>query len=151
VEGCTGWRFVVEELTAGRGARPSGRSGGDRRLAGPQESAPRTDAPMPGCYRPLLWEGRLPESAIPPPLVLEVRTLSRLYCALMDERRAWQQRIQAQLFHQGCPAITALRSTGRPHQCGRRRAVGGGPPNAWMLRCGASMNSPSKSSHYEHN
>jgi transposase len=40
--------------------------------------------------------------------VLEVRTLGRLYCALMDERRAWRQRIHAQLFHQGCPPITAL-------------------------------------------
>ncbi|HTX94947.1 MAG TPA: transposase [Mycobacterium sp.] len=26
----------------------------------------------------------------------------------MDERRSWQQRIHAQLFHQGCPPITAL-------------------------------------------
>lgn len=42
--------------------------------------------------------------------VAEVRSLGRLYCALMDERRAWQQRIHAQLFHQGCPAITALLS-----------------------------------------
>jgi transposase len=33
-----------------------------------------------------------------------------LYCTLMDERRAWQQRIHAQLFHQGCPPITALLS-----------------------------------------
>jgi transposase len=33
-----------------------------------------------------------------------------LYCALMDERRSWQQRIHAQLFHQGCPPITALLS-----------------------------------------
>jgi transposase len=30
--------------------------------------------------------------------------------ALMDERRAWQQRIHAQLFHQGCPPIRALLS-----------------------------------------
>ena len=52
---------------------------------------------------------------VPPPLVLEVRTLGRLYCALMDERRAWQQRIAAQLFHQGCPSITALLT-----QAGRR-------------------------------
>ena len=28
----------------------------------------------------------------------------------MDERRAWQQRIHAQLFHQGCPPIQALLS-----------------------------------------
>ena len=37
-----------------------------------------------------------------------MRTLGRLYCTLMDERRAWQQRIHAQLFHQGCPPVTAL-------------------------------------------
>ena len=35
-------------------------------------------------------------------------TLGRLYCALMHERRGWQQRIHAQLFHQGAPPITAL-------------------------------------------
>jgi transposase len=58
--------------------------------------------------------GRLPESVIPPAHVLEVRTLGRLYCALMDERRGWQQRIQAQLFHQGAPPIAALLTqTGR--------------------------------------
>ncbi len=43
---------------------------------------------------------RLPESWIPPAHVVEMRTLGRLYCALMDERRAWQQRIHAQLFYQ---------------------------------------------------
>ena len=58
--------------------------------------------------RTLLLEGRLPESWIPPAHVLEVRTLGRLYCALGEERRAWRQRIHAQLFHQGCPPITAL-------------------------------------------
>jgi transposase len=45
---------------------------------------------------------------IPPAHVLEVRTLGRLYCASMAERRGWQQRIQAQLFHQGAPPIAAL-------------------------------------------
>jgi transposase len=58
--------------------------------------------------RTLLLQGRLPESWIPPVHVVEVRTLGRLYCALMDERRARRQRIHAQLFHQGCPPITAL-------------------------------------------
>jgi transposase len=61
----------------------------------------------------------LPEAVVPPPLVLEVRTAAPLYCALMDERRAWQQRIAAQLFHQGCPSITALRS-----QAGRTGVAG---------------------------
>jgi len=40
--------------------------------------------------------------------VLEVRTLGRLYVALMDQRRAWQQRIHAQLFHQGGPPVRGL-------------------------------------------
>ena len=40
--------------------------------------------------------------------MLEVRTLGRLYVALMDERRAWQQRIHAQLFHQGVPPVRGM-------------------------------------------
>jgi transposase len=58
--------------------------------------------------RELLAEGRLPESWIPPEHMLEIRTLGRLYCALMDERRAWQQRIHAQLYHQGVPPVRGL-------------------------------------------
>jgi transposase len=65
----------------------------------------RTDARL---QRELLAGKRLPESWIPPEHVLEVRTLGRLYMALMDERRAWQQRIHAQLFHQGVPPVRAL-------------------------------------------
>jgi len=106
VEGCTGWRYVVEELAV---------AGGMAHLADPAETAVRrpkkrakTDRADARLLRTLLLEGRLPESWIPPPHVLEVRTLGRLYCALSEERRAWRQRIHAQLFHQGCPPITAL-------------------------------------------
>jgi hypothetical protein len=53
-------------------------------------------------------ERRLPEAWIAPAEVLEVRALTRLYVALMADHRAWQQRIQAQLFHQGVPAIASL-------------------------------------------
>jgi transposase len=60
--------------------------------------------PLPSCR----YRDRLPESWVPPAYVLEVRTLGRLYCALMDQRRAWQQRIHAQLYHQGAPAVTGL-------------------------------------------
>ncbi len=149
LEGCTGWRYVAEELTA---------VGAVAHLADPAEAAglrgrkkraksDRTDARL---LRTLLWEGRLPESAIPLPHVLEVRTLGRLYCALMDERRAWQQRIHAQLFHQGCP---------RSGSCYRGRAVTGWPPPNYRRRdavtsrrrCDASTNSPTKSTHCEHN
>jgi transposase len=63
--------------------------------------------------RTLLWEGRLPESAIAPTHVLEVRTLGRLYCALMEERRGWQQRIAAQLSP-GLPADHGVVDQSRP-------------------------------------
>jgi transposase len=68
----------------------------------------KTDRADARLLRTLLLQGRFPESWIPPAHVLEIRTLGRLYCTLKDERRAWQQRIHAQLFHQGCPPIRAL-------------------------------------------
>lgn len=70
----------------------------------------KTDRADARLLRTLLLQGRFPESWIRPAHVLEIRNLGRLYCTLMDERRAWQQRIHAQLFHQGCPPITALLS-----------------------------------------
>ena len=70
----------------------------------------KTDRADARLLRTLLLEGRFPASWIAPAHVLEVRTLGRSYCTLMDERRGWQQRIHAQLFHQGCPPITALLS-----------------------------------------
>jgi transposase len=117
VEGCTGWRFVVEELC---------RAGVAPHLAEPADTAnqrgrkkrAKTDRADARLQRELLAGGRLPESWIPPSHVLEVRTLGRLYVALMDERRAWQQRIHAQLFHQGVPPIKGLLTVdGRAELC----------------------------------
>ena len=109
LEGCTGWRYVTEEVaSAGVGVHlgdPAEIAG----LRGPKKRA-KTDRADARLLRTLLLEGRFPGSWIPQAHVLEVRTLGRLYCTLMDERRAWQQRIHAQLFHQGCPPITALLS-----------------------------------------
>jgi transposase len=51
----------------------------------------------------LLLARELPESWIPPAQILELRTRVRLRKTLIDERIAWQQRLQAQLFHQGVP------------------------------------------------
>ena len=107
VEGCTGWRYVCEELAAAGGAAHLADPAETAGLRGPKKRA-KTDRADARLLRTLLLEGRLPESWIPPAHVLEVRTLGRLYCALMDERRAWRQCIHAQLFHQGCPPITAL-------------------------------------------
>lgn len=107
VEGCTGWRFVVEELS---------RAGVEPHLAEPADTATqrgrkkraKTDRADARLLRELLTQHRLPESWIAPTHVLEVRTLGRLYVALMDERRAWQQRIHAGLFHQGVPRVHGL-------------------------------------------
>jgi len=60
--------------------------------------------------RELLLQERLPESAIPPQQVLELRCLGRHYQAMATDRRAWLQRIHAQLFHQGAPAVAELLS-----------------------------------------
>ncbi len=62
----------------------------------------------------LLLEGRLPESWIPPAHILELRTLVRLRKTLVDQRIEWQQRLQAQVFHQGVvPGLHLLREEDR--------------------------------------
>jgi transposase len=109
LEGCTGWRYVVEELRAAGVGAHLGDPAEIAVLRGPKKRA-KTDRADARLLRSLLLEGRFPESWIPPAHVLEMRTLGRLYCTLMDERRAWQQRIHAQLFHQGCPPVKALLS-----------------------------------------
>ena len=109
LEGCTGWRYVTEELAAAGVGMHLGDPAEIAMLRGPKKRA-KTDRADARLLRTLLLEGRFPESWIPPVHVLETRTLGRLYCTLMDERRAWQQRIHAQLFHQGCPPVRALLS-----------------------------------------
>ena len=113
LEGCTGWRYVSEELAATGVGVHLGDPAEIALLRGPKKRA-KTDRADARLLRNLLVEGRFPESWIPPAHVLEIRTLGRLYCALMDQLRARQQRIHAQKLHQGCPPTTALLSaTGR--------------------------------------
>jgi len=106
-EGCTGWRFVVEELQ---------RAGIEAHVAEPADTATlrgrkkraKTDRADARHLRQLLIDDRLPESWIPPPQVVETRILIRTYMALMDQRRAFVQRIQAQLFQQGVEKRSGL-------------------------------------------
>src|SRR5689334_18688331 len=109
LEGCTGWRYVVEELAAAGLVAHLGDPAEIAAARGPKKRA-KTDHADARLLRTLLLEGRFPQSWIPPTHMLELRTLGRLYCTLMDERRAWQQRVHAQLFHQGCPPVKALLS-----------------------------------------
>lgn len=116
VEGCTGWRFVVEEFVAA-GIEPHLAEPADTSTLRGRKKRAKTDRTDARLLRELLAQGRLPESWIPPVHVLEDRALVRAYIDLMDERRAWQQRIHAQLFHQGMPAIENL------HTAASRAAV----------------------------
>src|SRR3954451_24094114 len=107
LEATTGWRFVVEELRRiGAGvhlAEPAETAG----LRGPKKHAKgdRADARH---LRELLMVSRLPESWIPPDHILDLRARVRLRHTLSEQRSEWQQRIQATLYHPGCPQRRSL-------------------------------------------
>jgi transposase len=106
LEGCTGWRYVVEELV---------RAGVTAHVAEPAETAAlrgkksraKTDRADARHLRQLLVDGRVPGSWIPPSHVLDARVLVRLYKDLVDERTGWLQRVHATLFHHGIAAVGA--------------------------------------------
>jgi transposase len=105
VEGCTGWRFVVEELQ---------RAGAEAHLAEPADTAAargpkrraKTDRADARLLRGLLADGRLPESWIPPAQVLETRARLQLFKDLREQHTAWIQRLHAILLHHGAPALS---------------------------------------------
>ena len=117
VEGCTGWRYIAEELQ---------RAGIQAHLAEPADTAAargrkrrakteRADARL---QRDLLAQGRLPECWISPAHVLDCRALLELYHDLQAEHTAWVQRVHAVLFHQGAPAFGDLSRAGAPGPAG---------------------------------
>jgi transposase len=101
-EATTGWRFLVEELRAA-GARVH--------LAEPAETAAlrgnkkraKSDRADARHLREVLLAGRLPESWIPPDHILDLRARVRLRHTLIKQHSEYQQRIQAVLYHHGCP------------------------------------------------
>ena len=104
VEGCTGWRYVAEELAAA-GAAVHLAEPADTAFARGRKRHAKTDKTDARHLRMLLAEGRLPECWIPPARILECRALLELYNDLRRERTAWAQRIHAVLFHQGAPVL----------------------------------------------
>src|SRR5207302_3187571 len=102
LEATTGWRFLVEELRA---------VGAVVHLAEPAETAAlrgnkkraKSDRADARHHRELLLAGRLPESWVPPDHILDLRARVRLRHTLSEQRSEWQQRIQATLYHHGCP------------------------------------------------
>jgi transposase len=107
LEGCTGWRYVVEELLAA-GIEPHLAEPADTAALRGRKRHAKTDKTDSRHLRVHLAAGDLPECWIPPVHVLEARAVVRLYKDLLDERGAWHQRIAATLFHQGAPVTASM-------------------------------------------
>src|SRR6266851_7622301 len=121
LEGCTGWRYVTEELAA-RGIIPHLAEPADTAALRGRKRHAKTDKTDSRHLRVHLAAGDLPECWIPPVHVLEARGVVRLSKDLLDERGAWHQRIAATLFHQGAPAGIGSMCTA----AGRAAAAGAG-------------------------
>jgi transposase len=104
LEGCTGWRYVAEELAAA-GIAAHLAEPADTAFARGRKRHAKTDKTDARHLRMLLAESRLPESWIPPGRILECRALLETYHDLRREHTAWVQRIHAVLFHHGAPAL----------------------------------------------
>ena len=100
VEGCTGWRYVVEEITAA-GFEAHLAEPADTQAARGRKRHAKTDRTDARLLRDLLQSGDLPESWIPPETVLEWRERVRLYKSLVEQRTQWVQRIHAELYQHG--------------------------------------------------
>jgi transposase len=106
-EGCTGLRYVSEEL-ARAGVVPHLAEPADTAALRGRKRHAKTDKADARHLRVHLMAGDLPKCWIPPAHVLEARAVVRLYKDLLDERGAWHQRIAATLFHQGVPVIASM-------------------------------------------
>jgi transposase len=104
VEACTGWLFTCRALARAGAIAHLAEAVETRALRGRKRRA-KTDREDARWLRQLLFEGRLPEAWIPPEHVREWRSRAHLRKALVDERTAWHQRIQATLFHHGVSGV----------------------------------------------
>ena len=87
LEGCTGWRYVAEELAAAGLIAHVGEPADTAALRGGRRHA-KTDKTDSRHLRELLADDRLPQCWIPPAQVLECRALLELYRDLRVEHTA---------------------------------------------------------------
>ena len=90
MEGCTGWRYVAEELAAAGIAAHMGEPADTAAARGRKRHA-KTDRTDSRHLRVLLAEGRLPECWVPPAQILECRALLEAYHDLRREHTAQAQ------------------------------------------------------------
>src|SRR3954453_20362623 len=110
LEAKTGWRVVFEEFTGARVRVYLAEPAETAARRGPKKRA-KSDRAAARHLRELLMVGRLPESWIPPEHLPDLRARVRLRHTLVDQRREWQQRIQAVLYHHGVPPRSWLLGT----------------------------------------
>ncbi len=103
MEGCTGWRYIAEEMAKAGVIAHLAEPADTSTLRGPKRRA-KTDKADAKLLRELLAAGRLPECYIPPVQALEYRAMLELYQDLRTQHTGWAQRIQAVCFHQGTTA-----------------------------------------------
>jgi transposase len=103
MEGCTGWRYVAEEMRAAGVVAHLAEPAETSTLRGRKRRA-KTDRADAKHLRQLLADGRLPACYIPPSPVLEWRALLELYHDLRMQHSGWAQRVHATCFHQGTTA-----------------------------------------------
>jgi transposase len=136
LEGCTGWRYVVEELLAA-GISPHLAEPADTAALRGRKWHAKTDKTDSRHLRVRLLAGDLPESWIPPGHVLEARATLRLCKDLLDERGAWHQRTAATSFHQRVPVTASMATAWAAPQSPRWSCPRpGGRPST--PRCGRS-------------
>jgi transposase len=104
MEGCTGWRYVSEEVKRAGFVAHVAEPADTAALRGNKRRA-KTDRADARHLRELLMSNKLPERWIPPHHVLESRALVRLYKDLADQRVAWTQRLHATLYHHRVPQL----------------------------------------------
>jgi transposase len=138
VEGCTGWRYVAEELAAA-GITPHLAEPADTAYARGRKRHAKTDKTDCRHLRMLLAEGRLPECWIPPAHILEARAPLELYHDLRAEHTAWVQRIHAVLFHHGAPALGAGALRTGPGVAALRAAAAGWLSPAGQLQVATAL------------
>jgi transposase len=138
VEGCTGWRYVVEEIMAA-GFEAHLAEPADTQAARGRKRHAKTDRSDSRLLRELLQSGDLPESWIPPTAVLEWRERVRLYKSLVDQRTVWIQRIHAELFQHGVavPEVAIGSTATRDRLLGNEENVS--PAARQRIRVGYSM------------
>ena len=130
MEGCTGWRYVAEELAAA-GVAAHLAEPADTAAARGRKRHAKTDKTDSRHLRALLAEGRCRSAGIPPAHILECRALLETYHDLRTEHTA-QAQLRGALPPRGTPAGRG----GAAHRAGLGGAAGGrgrAPVGGWAV------------------